>query len=86
MPRKLEAEKERYIVNNSAAPFKPLRAVITCVALTYLLSWAWFAFLMSRGGYVSLDGIGPLVFIWTLLPHVQASISRGVSRHWLEMA
>lgn len=47
-----------------APSFKPLRAVITCVALTYLLSWAWLAFLMSRGGYVSLDGIGPFVFMW----------------------
>jgi len=78
VPRKLEAEKERYVVNKCAPSFKPLRAVITCVAATYVLSWAWLAFSMSRGGFLSLQGIGPLIFM--LVPGLCSLLCRLVFR------
>jgi len=65
-------------VSKSAPPFKPLRSIITCVALTYTLSWAWLAYLISRGGYVALDGIGPLVFMW--MPGLCSLLCRHIFR------
>lgn len=47
-----------------SVPFRPRRSVITCVAVSYVLSWSWLAFLMSRGGFLALGWVGPLTFMW----------------------
>lgn len=38
--------------------------VAACVILTYAASWGWFGFLMSRGGFLALEWVGPLTFMW----------------------
>ncbi|UCH36335.1 MAG: CPBP family intramembrane metalloprotease [Armatimonadota bacterium] len=51
-------------MNESAPSSGPRRSVIAYGAITYLVSWSWLAFLLSRGGYAALGWVGPFVFMW----------------------
>jgi len=51
-------------MSQSAPSSRARRSLITCVGVSYLLSWIWLAFLMSRGGFAALGWVGPIIFMW----------------------